>query len=328
MIRYDILAILLANYNEPIEIEYIKNYFKISEKEIKEHINTLKKEHYKIKIDEKTQTITYKLTRSINVQKLIGGNFARRIFFLPAISTTNKMIKIMAEEGAEHGTIIIADKQLESQTIPGQEYISPEGGVWASMILKPEFPPEDLNVFNLGAKIAITRTLSQELNLETQVKWPNEIYFHNKRIGRLFSEAQMTGDHIDYMIISIGVYTNINTKEIGSDKKTKNKIKDTFTSFKDELLQPLNEIKAYWAYLPIAEKIYHEFEDGDYVEFLNEWRNRNMDLCKHIKIDTYTEQGTIEGEVIGITPNALLIIETQEGVYEKIKSPACVVHQR
>ena len=100
----------------------------------------------------------------------------------PAIDSTNNRARELALEGVEEGTLIIAETQLEGRGRLGRNWISPKGkGIWMSLILRPNLPPDQAPRITAIAAVAIRKALNRATGLDIGIKWPNDIIIDGKK---------------------------------------------------------------------------------------------------------------------------------------------------
>ncbi|MBF0253436.1 MAG: biotin--[acetyl-CoA-carboxylase] ligase, partial [Candidatus Omnitrophica bacterium] len=126
------------------------------------------------------------------------------------LDSTNNRAYRMAEEGANQGLLVISEYQTKGKGRAGREWMSPSGvGLYFSLVLKPQLHIEKIPSVTLVAALSIVETIKDELGLEFQIKWPNDILFRGKKICGILSEIKAEPDKIDFIVLGIGI--NINT---------------------------------------------------------------------------------------------------------------------
>ena len=79
-----------------------------------------------------------------------------RVHYLPEVDSTNDRLKILAAQGAPHGTAVITDHQTGGHGRRGRSFLSPPGvGIYLSMLLRPECPPADLMHLTCAVGVAM-----------------------------------------------------------------------------------------------------------------------------------------------------------------------------
>ena len=68
-----------------------------------------------------------------------------RLFVFPELDSTNNRLKVLASQGAPHGTVLIADRQTGGRGRMGRSFLSPPGvGIYMSILLRPKCAPQKL----------------------------------------------------------------------------------------------------------------------------------------------------------------------------------------
>ena len=127
--------------------------------------------------------------------------------FLEETDSTNRVAKELARQGAPHGTAVLAKRQTAGRGRLGRSFFSPEGGLYLSVILRPQCKPEDLALMTPMAAVAVCRAL-EELCIAPRIKWVNDLYLGGKKLCGILCEG--CGDAV---IVGIGL--NLYTPEGG-----------------------------------------------------------------------------------------------------------------
>lgn len=172
-----------------------------------------------------------------------------------------------------------------------------------SILLNPGFLPIsqqfDLNrAISLGVHYALKPILGNAL----RVKWPNDIYYDDYKLGGILIENILSGEKIKHSVIGIGI--NVNQNEFPAYVPNATSVKQILQSDYD-LRTLLSEIcgciEAY--YLKLKAGRFNDIK-ADYLQILyglNEWRN-------------FKSNGEVfEGEITAVTPEGLLTVSTKAG---------------
>src|SRR5215216_5696293 len=102
------------------------------------------------------------------------GIFASRLLFYPEITSTNDVAASLAEDGAEEGSVVVADAQTAGRGRLGRSWVSPAGaGIYASVILRPDAQVAPL--LTMAAGVAIADAIEAATGLAPHLKWPNDV---------------------------------------------------------------------------------------------------------------------------------------------------------
>lgn len=206
-------------------------------------------------------------------------------------------------QDAEEGTVIVADKQNKGKGRLGKSWYSPDGGLWFSVILRPQ----NLLVFPIIAGVAVCEAI-KEMGLKTQIKWPNDILVKNRKVAGILAEL------VDKTVI-LGIGLNLNITEFPEE------IKDSATSILMETGKPFNKDKALQVLFRKIEEKHQTLENGNVPTLLDEWRKLSTTLGKKVTITTPKE--ALQGKAIDIDEDGALLLETLSGSIEKIIAGEC-----
>jgi BirA family biotin operon repressor/biotin-[acetyl-CoA-carboxylase] ligase len=197
----------------------------------------------------------------------------------------------------------------------GREWISPEGGVYISVILKPEISPVNAPKITLIIGIAVAKAI-RKLGLDAMIKWPNDILIHGKKVCGILTSAITREDKVDYVVAGIGINANIDISTFPKE------LQKMATSLKEELKKEVSMENIIKDLLYEIEIIYETFKEGKIAYLLNEWRRLSGTIGKKVKIKTRTE--VIEGNAVGINRDGMLIIEPEDGSLREIIAGECI----
>ena len=153
---------------------------------------------------------------------------------LGVVGSTNDVARGLASEGWPEWTIVVAERQTSGRGRFGREWISPPGGLWFSIILRPGLPSEDLQLLPLLATLAVAKTLNGLYGLEIEIRWPNDVLIGGRKVCGILVENSFSGDKILFSIIGIGINANFRLKELPGE------IRERATTLLEELGHPVN----------------------------------------------------------------------------------------
>ena len=123
------------------------------------------------------------------------------------ISSTNDEAKTLAKAGAAEGTVVVAAAQTAGRGRLGRSFHAPAGlGVYFSVILRPNCPPEQLFHLTCAAAVAACNAVENCAALRPQIKWTNDLVVGKKKLGGILTELSVNEQGlIDWAIIGIGI---------------------------------------------------------------------------------------------------------------------------
>ncbi|KAF0153208.1 MAG: biotin/acetyl-CoA-carboxylase ligase [Ignavibacteria bacterium] len=136
--------------------------------------------------------------------EIIGRSF----IYCDEVDSTNSML-LNSREFNTHGTVILAEHQKHGRGRKNREWYSNSGqNLTFSILLKGEFNQEQVNLINLGAAISVAQALENLFQLDVELKWPNDVLIHKKKICGILLESTSKGDKLNRIVIGIGINVN------------------------------------------------------------------------------------------------------------------------
>ena len=135
---------------------------------------------------------------------------------LPEARSTNTYLSTIASTTA-HGTVVYTLRQTAGRGQRGNSWESEDGkNITFSMLIRPSVAPSQQFFISEAAALAVARTLDKYIaDGGVSVKWPNDVYWHDKKICGMLIEHSLSGGRINSSILGIGV--NINQQQFLSD---------------------------------------------------------------------------------------------------------------
>ncbi|MEE8637524.1 MAG: biotin--[acetyl-CoA-carboxylase] ligase [Candidatus Margulisiibacteriota bacterium] len=181
------------------------------------------------------------------MNKIIG----KKIIRYKEIDSTNDEAKRLIKRGLGEGTLIVSGSQTKGKGKPGSAWFSPaEVGAYLSAILRPFKNPKDIaSITILGARAVVT-AVEKLSGLKAEIKLPNDLILHGKKLGGILVERMASG----HLIIGMGVNVNNRAGSFPPEiRKTATSLKIEsgrdfdLEEFLNRLISELN--KEYLAYL-------------------------------------------------------------------------------
>ena len=143
----------------------------------------------------------------------------KTVHFAKETDSTNSWIKRLAKDGAEHGTLAVAEFQSAGRGRFDRRWEAPEGSsIMMTLLLRPEFSPQYASMLTLVMGMAVAQA-AEELGFNVSIKWPNDIVISKKKICGILTEMGTNGVKINYVLIGVGI--NVNLKEFPEEMQDK-----------------------------------------------------------------------------------------------------------
>lgn len=236
---------------------------------------------------------------------------AKKIHYFSSVSSTNDMAKELAEQGAPHGTLVIAETQTRGRGRLGRTWFSPEGGLWFSLLVRTanfHLVPSHLN-FIAGLSVAET---SQRAGIDVALRWPNDIYIQGKKVGGILTESKMQGSVVEYFTAGIGL--NVNVPESAFPAP----LKEEAASFLSVSGKPLNRELLLAHILLVWEKLLEFYPAHGFAPILKIWKKYTPFLGTQVRVDTSSQM--VEGEAVDVTLTGSLRVQDIDGLVHEISS--------
>jgi len=123
------------------------------------------------------------------------------------VFSTNSKLKEFGEKGEPEGLIMIADEQEKGKGRFDRKFYSPKGGIYMSVLLRPKTEPSQAVSITTAMAVAVCRAVDSAANVETKIKWVNDIFLNNKKVCGILTEAVlgMEAGGVDYAVIGLGI---------------------------------------------------------------------------------------------------------------------------
>lgn len=142
----------------------------------------------------------------------------KNLIELDSVDSTNSFAKEMLLNSRPiEGTVIVAREQFAGRGQMGNKWDT-EGGknITLSIVLYPEHLDADKQFFlNMAIALAVKDFCEFVLHDEVKIKWPNDIYYHDKKLGGILIENSISGSKITSSVVGIGL--NVNQEEFDGD---------------------------------------------------------------------------------------------------------------
>jgi len=249
-------------------------------------------------------------------QGLKTKKFGRKILYFDSLSSTMDMATQLALKGAAEGVVVLAETQTKGRGRLGRIWHSPKyKGLYFSFILRPKISLDKAPIITLLAGVSICEAIKDSCREDAQIKWPNDIIMHNKKLGGILTEVKAEVDEVSFVVIGIGL--NIN-----NDKKS---LITGSTSLKQENGEELSRLCVLQSILYRLESNYFILQKKGPLPIIEKWRQLSLTLGRRVRV--YSHKEHIEGEAVDIDSDGGLLIRSDSGPTRKIIA-GDVVHCR
>ena len=135
----------------------------------------------------------------------------KQVIYLPQCDSTNRFAQeLIYKNKAIEGTVVITDRQTHGQGQRGNSWEAEPGkNITLSVILKPNFITAKYQFnLNICVSLAVLDFASVFLPTNLKLKWPNDLYYGNKKIGGILIQNSLSGQIIQHAVVGIGLNIN------------------------------------------------------------------------------------------------------------------------
>lgn len=247
---------------------------------------------------------------------------------LPCCGSTNDEAARLARAGAKHGTLVIADQQTHGRGREGRTWLSPQGGLYLSAVLRPpvlvaDVPPMTLAI-GIGLCDAVRTTGARAL-----LKWPNDLLVQEldhdgstpvrtRKLAGVLVEAHSQGNRLEAVIVGIGV-------NIGGELPAP--VAETGITLAEAAGTTIDRDAFVERMLAHVERWVDRYVSGGIEAIIPAWQERMA--------VGFTARATVDGEpltgaVAGLDADGALLLRDDDGNVHRVRSgdvevlrPAC-----
>lgn len=235
----------------------------------------------------------------------------RKIVCVEETDSTNQLAFRAAEEGAEDGTVVLADFQTGGKGRLGRRWESPPGvNVYCSVILRPPILPLNAPQLTFLSAVVVARTIEESTSLSPRIKWPNDILINGRKVAGLLNEMSAETDTIHWLVLGIGVNINMSREQFPDD------LRYPATSLLLENGSPVSRVTFTRSLISLLDALYDVFIINGFDPIREEWLARSTIQGKKVRVAT--GERDVEGTVTGIDPDGALILSLSDGVLHRV----------
>ena len=136
------------------------------------------------------------------------GPYPAPVHIYDTLESSNRTAKLLALDGAPHGTLVLTAHQSAGRGRLGRKFESPAGkGGYCSILLRPELPAASAQTATIRAAVAVCRAVQKLCGLELAIKWVNDLYYQGKKVCGILTEAGTSVESglLEWLVVGIGL---------------------------------------------------------------------------------------------------------------------------
>ena len=233
--------------------------------------------------------------------------------YFEEIGSTNDYAKELAAKGEPSGTLILADRQTAGKGRLGKQFHSPEGGLYMSLLLRPELPLSDMMAVTACTASAVHDAL-MDYAISTKIKWVNDLFLNGKKICGILSEGSFNAEMLtmDYLVIGIGI-------NLLPDPNLPEELRNIVTDIASETGKKIRRFELSAAICCHLERYLDGLPARTYLPVYTE---HSMTIGRMVRVKA--KRGDCIAKAVGFADDAGLIVAHPDGSQETIRTGTAV----
>lgn len=241
------------------------------------------------------------------VRELSGSMFSAGISYRQTVGSTNDLAKELAETGAPEGTLVLAEEQTGGRGRRGRAWHSPAGAnLLFSVLLRPAVQVDGVFALTMGLALSAVEALEALAGVGARIKWPNDIYAGEKKLGGLLTEFSARGKNVAWVVLGLGLNVSWYPEDL----------RNQATSVLAEANRLLSRQTLLVGILRLFEGHYRQVLAEGPETFQERWKEACFILGHDVVVVSDKERFT--GKALRIDPDGTLVLETGEGLIRKV----------
>jgi BirA family biotin operon repressor/biotin-[acetyl-CoA-carboxylase] ligase len=296
-------AILAALEDGPVTGPELADRLDVTRAAVWKHVEALREAGFEVASDEDGYRIgSIGDYGALAVEYDLAAPFT--VEYHEAIPSTNERARELATEGASD-VVVLADEQTGGRGRLDREWASPTGGVWLSVVCRPDLALSDAPILTLAAAVAVTRA-AREAGVDAGIKWPNDVLDPDGgKLAGVLTEMAGETDQVEWVVVGIGVNANVDAATLPEGASS---LQDQVgpvdrRCFVQRILEIFATLRA----------------DPDAV--LDAWREHAVTLGQRVRVDTGEE--SVVGQAVNVQQPGSLLIRTDDGETVTVAAGDC-----
>jgi len=206
--------------------------------------------------------------------------------------------------------VAIAETQTMGAGRLGRQWFSPSGGLWFSLILRPNLCPAETIQLTFVSGLAVARVLGEMFGLKAETKWPNDVLVKGRKICGILAEMNTTGKNVNFVVVGVGLNANFSVEKLFPEQ-----LKKVATSIENELGRKIQLEQLFKTLLEQLENLYELFINEGFDPIREEWEKYASFLGRCVKITSQTKE--VSGLALEIDHDGALVLRLEDGTEKR-----------
>lgn len=226
-----------------------------------------------------------------------------------SIGSTSERLKALARGGAPEWTVVLADVQTGGRGREGRTWVSPPGGLYLSVLLRPRF--EKVGLLPLAAGVAVAEAAS-ELGVRTELKWPNDVLVSGLKLAGILSEAASGPAGVEWVALGVGVNVSLDVARLPPE------MQDGVTSLAAEGAADVS-VRAVAAAVLARLAVCYDALRSSPNAVMSAWRSHAAAWWGSL-VDVRAGETPLRGRLLEVDDDGALVLELEDGTRRRLLS--------
>lgn len=300
----------LLSLGQIVSGEKIASRLKISRQALHKRIELLRQKGYRIDGKPKQGYRIASVPDRLSVQRVLSSiqtqSLGKNIIYLDQTDSTQNQAKKLAGDGCKEGALVIAEKQTAGKGRLGRVWVSSGGGIWASLVFRPDIPPQNVPLLSLVISLAVAEAIDHFCSglgkkIRCGLKWPNDVMIQTggnyKKVCGILTEMSAESERVHWVVLGFGINVN---------NKIPVELKHSASNLQSVAGLKLDRTMLLCSVLEKIEEKYRKFMDHGFADLKSDYLSRCILKGKIVTLsDT---EGSTTGRFVGIGEDGVLIL--------------------
>lgn len=240
------------------------------------------------------------------VERGAPGTLGWKIHYYSELDSTQQVAARLAAAGEAAGVTVIAESQTAGRGRMGHLWFSPPGvNLYLTVVLRPALAAERVPLLSLVGGVAVAEALDEHAPKLPRLKWPNDVWFGERKAGGILAEAAPSGSGGPVVLLGIGLNLNLPADRLPAE------LAATATSLLIETGRPCDRAALLASLLSRLASRLAQIESAGFEPIAPLWEHYSLMTDRQVTVRDASR--TISGRAIGIDKQGALLVMTERG---------------
>jgi len=236
----------------------------------------------------------------------------RKVLVKEEVTSTNDVAKALAIDGEAEGTVVTALRQTGGKGRTGRSWESPPGGLYLSIILRPELKAQDLTLLTVMSCLPVAQAIEEACHAVPRIKWPNDVKLNGRKVAGILVEACYRGGEPRFLVMGMGINLNTDPSALTTPEAG---------SLKDMCVKELDQEHFMNVLLFKLDDFYAKFKRGE--RDLDEYTRYSESIGQDVEVRLGDQK--VKGKGMHLEEDGSLVMRSEDGMIYRATSVHDVV---